>query len=156
MAVIELQTRIKAPIRVCFDAARDIDLHQESTSGTRERAIAGRTSGLCQLGDRITWEAYHFGMRQKLTVEITHLQEPLYFEDSQVKGTFRSMTHKHSFAERDGVTIMSDHFAYETPLWPFGALFDALVLKRYMTRFLETRNAVLRQIAEERAGAVKL
>ena len=153
MAVIKLQTRIKAPIRVCFDAARDIDLHQESTSATRERAIAGRTSGLCQLGDRITWEAYHFGLRQKLTIEITRVDVPFYFEDSQVKGSFRSMTHKHSFEEQEGITVMSDHFAYETPFWPLGAIFDTLILKRYMTRFLEKRNAVLKQVAEGRAGA---
>jgi ligand-binding SRPBCC domain-containing protein len=153
MAVIELRTHINAPIRICFDAARDIDLHQASTSGTRERAIAGRTSGLCEAGDRITWEAYHFGMRQELTVMITRMQAPSYFEDSQMKGTFRSMSHKHSFEEKNGVTIMSDHFAYQTPLWPFGAMFDLLVLKWYMTRFLRSRNAVLKKVGEERTDA---
>lgn len=152
MAVIELRTHIKAPIQICFDVARDVHLHQVSTSRTRERAIAGRTSGLCEAGDRITWEAFHFGLRQQLTVEITKMQVPVSFEDSQVRGAFRSMTHKHSFEERDGVTIMSDHFAYETPFWPFGVLFDALVLKRYMTRFLLERNAVLKKIAEERSA----
>jgi len=153
MAVIELHTRIKAPIGICFDAARDIDLHQASTSDTHERAIAGRTTGLCEAGDHITWEAFHFGMRQQLTVQITKLQVPFYSEDSQVKGSFRSMTHKHSFEERDGETIMSDHFQYSTPFWPLGAIFDALVLKRYMTGFLEKRNAVLKQVSEERASA---
>ncbi|MBK8611921.1 MAG: SRPBCC family protein [Flavobacteriales bacterium] len=153
MAVIELRTHIHAPIAICFDAARDIDLHQASTSDTRERAIAGRTSGVCEAGDRITWEAIHFGMRQQLTVEITAMEAPFHFEDRQVKGRFRSMVHKHSFEETNGVTMMSDHFAYETPFWPLGVLFDTLVLKRYMTRFLEKRNAVLKQIAEERARA---
>lgn len=154
MAVIDLRTEINAPIGVCFDAARDIDLHMVSASKTREKAIAGRTSGLCEAGDRITWEAFHFGLRQQLTVEITKVQVPYYFEDRQVKGSFRSMTHKHSFEVRDRVTVMSDHFAYETPLWPFGALFDALVLKRYMTRFLVERNAVLKRICEERARSL--
>ncbi len=90
-------------------------------------------------------------MRQQLTVEITKVKAPFYFEDGQVKGSFRSMSHKHSFEERDGVTVMSDHFAYETPFWPFGVLFDVLVLKRYMSRFLMERNAVLKKVAEERA-----
>lgn len=153
MALIELRTRIEAPTHICFDAARDIDLHQASTSGTREKAIAGRTSGLCEEGDVITWEAHHFGIRQQLTVRIDRMQVPSYFEDSQVKGAFRSMRHKHTFEEREGATIMHDHFAYTTPLGPLGALFDALVLKRYMTRFLEKRNAVLKQVAEERARA---
>jgi ligand-binding SRPBCC domain-containing protein len=154
MGVIQMETRIRAPLATCFDAARDVDLHQHSTADTGERAIAGRTRGLCEAGDVITWEATHFGMRQRLTVKVTEMRPPVYFEDEQVKGAFRSMVHKHSFEERGGVTIMTDHFTYRTPFWPFGELFDALILRRYMTRFLRKRNEVLKQIAEERTRTV--
>jgi hypothetical protein len=37
--------------------ARDIDFHKFSLKETNERAIAGRTSGLCEQGDTVTWEA---------------------------------------------------------------------------------------------------
>jgi len=62
---------INAPIERCFDLARDIDFHQRSLTDTGERAIGGVTSGLIALGETVTWEATHFGVRQRLTVRIT-------------------------------------------------------------------------------------
>jgi len=47
---IILLTSIKAPIQIVFDCARSIDIHQLSTAKTNEKAIFGRTSGLCELG----------------------------------------------------------------------------------------------------------
>ncbi|UUZ92915.1 hypothetical protein LJK87_48025 [Paenibacillus sp. P25] len=52
MPVIRTELFIRAPIEVCFDLARSIDIHAESTSQTRERAVGGRTSGLIELGSR--------------------------------------------------------------------------------------------------------
>ncbi|MDZ4801296.1 MAG: hypothetical protein SGI92_24330 [Bryobacteraceae bacterium] len=46
MPVIEFSLDIHPPIEACFDAARDIDLHQRSMQHTGERAIAGVTSAL--------------------------------------------------------------------------------------------------------------
>lgn len=71
MPVILLKTLIDAPIEVCFDAARNIDLHVGSTSKTKERAIAGVTNGLIALGEPVTWEAIHFGIKQRLTTRIS-------------------------------------------------------------------------------------
>jgi hypothetical protein len=48
---IELITTIAAPPGPCFDLARSIDLHLESTAGTGEKAVAGRTSGLIEMGE---------------------------------------------------------------------------------------------------------
>jgi hypothetical protein len=45
MPVIVLRTRVAAPPRRCFDLARDVDLHERSTAASRERAVAGVTSG---------------------------------------------------------------------------------------------------------------
>jgi hypothetical protein len=69
MPVIKLETYIQAPIELCFDLFRDIDLHQSTSSKTKERAIAGRTSGLIELGEEVTFEAVHFGIKQKLTTQ---------------------------------------------------------------------------------------
>ncbi|RED52621.1 hypothetical protein [Cohnella lupini] len=67
MPTIQISLFIKAPIQVCFDLSRSIDLHMESISHTNERAVKGRTSGLIELGETVTWEATHFGIRQQLT-----------------------------------------------------------------------------------------
>lgn len=149
MTEICLKTLINAPKQVCFDLARSVSAHLDSLTHTNERVVAGRTSGLFGLNDTVTWEAKHFGIRQQLTVKITKMQPYTFFEDAMVRGAFKSMRHEHHFEEKDGVTIMTDLFVYETPGWIFGRLFDALVLKKYMTRLLTSRNALLKQRAEQ-------
>ncbi|MBD8019076.1 SRPBCC family protein [Kaistella pullorum] len=149
MTEIKLQTEISADIERCFDLARDVDAHKLSTSKTKEIAVAGRTSGLCEKGDKITWEAVHFGIKQRLSVEIVEMQRPIFFEDKMTKGAFKSMNHKHNFKEANGKTIMSDHFQYEVPFGLIGSFFDKLILRNYMIKFLKTRNQVLKSIAEK-------
>jgi ligand-binding SRPBCC domain-containing protein len=99
MTVINLATIFHADINTCFDLARDVDAHKQSAKGTQEKAIASRTSGLCEAGDIITWEAKHFGIRQYLTVKITQMNRPYSFEDVMMKGIFKSMRHIHTFRQ---------------------------------------------------------
>lgn len=148
MTIINLQTKFNADINRCFDLSRDVDIHKLTAKRTNETAIAGRTSGLCQLGDKITWEAKHFGIRQRLTVEITKLNPPYFFEDIMLKGAFKSMRHVHTFESKNGHTIMTDEFYYEVPFGILGKIFDSIVLKSYMTNFLKTRNQILKDILE--------
>ncbi|WP_317038860.1 hypothetical protein [Chryseobacterium sp. Leaf405] len=70
MAILHLNTIINADIQTVFDLARDIDLHQKSTSKTNEKAIAGRVSGLIEEGETVTWKAKHLGLYQTLTTKI--------------------------------------------------------------------------------------
>jgi ligand-binding SRPBCC domain-containing protein len=148
MTIIQLTTEIAGNAAQCFDIARDIDAHKLSTAKTNERAVAGKTTGLCELGDTITWEANHFGIKQNLTVEITNYNRPLFFEDKMLRGAFKSMRHEHHFEEVNGKTLMKDYFEYEVPFGIFGVFFDKVILKRYMTNFLLTRNLVLKSIIE--------
>ena len=69
MPLIELHTEINADIKTCFDLSRNIDFHKESLKHSNEKAIAGKTFGLIELGEWVTWEAVHFGVKQKLTSE---------------------------------------------------------------------------------------
>ncbi len=155
MAIIELSTTIQAPIHICFDVSRDIDVHQQSTSKTNEKAIAGRTTGLCEEGDKITWQAKHLGLNQKLTVEITKMKPPFYFEDKMLKGAFKSMVHKHFFEARETSTLMKDHFHYVVPFGFAGKFFDRLFLEKYMTKFLLERNQFIKQVSELRQSSEK-
>jgi len=150
MTTITLYTEIRAPVQHCFDLAADIDLHQRSMSHTGEKAIAGITSGRCSLGDEVTWEATHFGIRQRLSSRITRFEEPFFFEDRMIKGAFKSMVHEHHFEARDGYTLMTDIFSYEVPYGPVGWLFNQLVLRSYMTRFLRLRNRFIQEAAEKK------
>ena len=55
MSTIIIETRIAAPMELCFDLARDVDAHVKTSSSTGERAVAGKTSGLLELGDIVTF-----------------------------------------------------------------------------------------------------
>ena len=46
MTTINLITTINTSKEIAFDISRDVDVHQKSASPTKERAIAGITSGL--------------------------------------------------------------------------------------------------------------
>lgn len=145
---IILITTINAPIQVVFDCARSIDIHLISTAKTNEKAIAGKTSGLCELGDEVTWRAKHFGFYQELSSKITKFKEPFYFRDSMIKGAFSFIKHDHFFEEVNGRTAMKDVFLYGVPYGIFGKLFDKLILKRYMINLLSSRNAVIKEVCE--------
>ncbi len=148
MPKIELETYINAPIERVFDLARSIDLHKLSTTGTNEEAIGGKTSGLIELGETVTWRAKHFWVYQELTVEVTEFDRPNRFGDTMLKGAFKRMKHMHRF-EKDGLgTKMTDEFEFESPFGWLGRLADSLFLKKYMTRFLVNKNGELKGFAE--------
>lgn len=148
MPVLELTTEIKAPIDVCFNLARSIDLHKLSTSASNEEAIAGVTSGLIGMGEEVTWRATHFGIRQRLTSRITAYEFPHYFRDEMVSGAFKMIKHDHRFKVCNEVTIMMDMFEYESPMGWFGRTFNQLVLNRYLRKLIVQRNNVIKDYAE--------
>ncbi len=148
MTTINLITKINAPKQIVFDLARNIDMHQNSASKSNEKAIAGRTSGLINLNETVTWKGKYFGFYLTHTSKITEMDLYDYFADEMIKGRFKSFKHKHSFIEKNGKTIMIDNLMYETPFGIFGKLFDRLIIKKHMINFLETRNDVLKKLAE--------
>lgn len=131
-----------------FDLARSIDLHQVSTAQTKERAIAGRTSGLIELGETVTWRARHLGVYQNLTIRITKMERPHFFVDEMVKGAFQEFSHQHLFEEVNGLTRMTDIFDYRSPLGWLGNFADWLFLEAYMRHFLAQRNQVIKAFCE--------
>ena len=148
MPVIDITTRIHAPIQRVFDLARNVDVHTVSTAHTRERAIAGVTDGLMTLGQEVTWRARHFGIWQNLTSRITAFEPPSYFRDSLVHGAFRRFDHDHFFSQDGDITLMRDVFDYDSPFGVLGRIVDRLFLKRYMKQLLVGRNAVIKAAAE--------
>lgn len=148
MPRIEIELLVNAPVERVFDLARCIDLHIETMSGSKEKAIAGKTDGLIGNGETVTWQAIHFGINQKLTSKITRFERPHYFQDTMQKGAFKKFTHDHFFEETDGKTLMLDVFDYASPFWIFGKIADALFLEKYMTRIFTERNLLIKDIAE--------
>jgi len=146
---ITIATPMRAPVERCFDAARDLDLHVRSLAHTNERAVAGRTSGLIELGEEVTWRARHFGITQHFTSKITAFDRPRYFQDAMQRGAFRSFVHDHFFTIDDGVTTMTDVLAFCAPFGVLGVIAEKLVLRRYLERLLTARAAVIRAAVEQ-------
>ncbi|MDN4606158.1 SRPBCC family protein [Sporosarcina highlanderae] len=148
MPTIKHEIHINAPIHICFDLARNVDVHTETTAKTKERAIGGVTTGLMEKGDTVTWEAVHFGIKQKLTAKVIEMNKPYNFTDVMVKGAFHSFIHTHEFIESGTGTIMKDTFSYKSPFGILGIIADRLFLEKYMKRFISDRANELKRIAE--------
>ncbi|PWN64063.1 SRPBCC family protein [Chryseobacterium viscerum] len=148
MSRIYLNTVINADIHYVFDLARNIDLHQQSTSKTDEKAIAGRTSGLIEENETVTWRAKHLGVYQTLTTKIVNMEKPVQFIDVMQEGAFKSMRHRHIFKSVNGKTLMTDIFEFESPLGIIGKLFNAIFLNGYLKNFLLERNQLIKTVAE--------
>lgn len=148
MPKIHLQTFIKAKKEIVFDLSRSVDLHLLSTAKTNEKAIAGKTSGLMDLNDTVTWRAKHLGFYQNLTTKITAFEKPNYFADEMVKGAFKSFKHEHFFEDLNNGTLMRDIFDYKSPFAVLGKIVDQLFLETYMKTFLIERNEMIKESAE--------
>lgn len=152
MPFIRYEQYIQAPIDLCFDLARNVEIHTKTTSYTKEKAVRGVTTGLLEAGDTVTWEAVHFGVKQTLTAKVIYMDKPHKFIDSMVKGAFHSFTHTHEFVKEKAGTKMIDTFEYKSPFGPLGVLADKLFLEKYMYHFIQTRANELKRIAEDVAS----
>jgi ligand-binding SRPBCC domain-containing protein len=148
MPTIHLETFIRASPELCFDLSRSVDVHMASTGHTNEQAVAGTTSGMMNLHDEVTWEARHFGVRQRLTSRITAMERPRLFVDEMQRGAFKSWHHTHLFEPLEDGTLMIDTAVYSSPLGLLGHIAERLFLQRYMTRLLQVRNAHIKKAAE--------
>lgn len=115
-----------------------------------ERAVAGKVTGLLSLGDEITWEGRHLGVRQRLTSRVCAFEPPHFFADEMVRGAFATFRHEHRFeALEEGLTRVSDLFTFRSPLGPLGRLADAMFLTRYMRGVLTEHAETLRTVLED-------
>jgi ligand-binding SRPBCC domain-containing protein len=147
VASLRIVTQIGAPVDVCFDLSRSIDLHLESMVASRERAVGGVTSGLIEPGEVVTWQAWHFGVRWRMTSRITAFDRPYRFVDEMVRGPFGLFRHEHQFLEVADGTRMTDVIEVRMALGPLGPVAD-LVVKAYLRRLMKTRNATIKRRAE--------
>lgn len=152
MPTIHLETYIHAPPERCFDLSLSVDAHAQSQAHANERPVAGVMAGEMRLGDTVTWEAVHFGVKQHLTSQITAYERPSRFTDEMVAGVFQELRHTHLFVPQAQGTLMTDVFIFRAPLGVLGQIAETLFLTRYMTTLLQARNRYLKQAAESEAG----
>ena len=151
MGHLKVVTKIAAPAGVCFDAARSVAAHVESARFSNERLVApGKLDGFLEVGDLVCFEGRHFGVMQRFCARITEMDRPTRFTDEMVSGAFKSLRHMHLFEESPGTTTMIDILDWIAPLGPLGRLADWVFLERHMDWFVETKQAALKEMIEER------
>jgi len=141
-------TKVDAPIEIAFNLSRSIEFRAYTQAHRNEVAIEGKTSGLINLAEIVTWRAKHFGISQKLSVEIKKFNRPYTFRDTMIKGAFKRFDHDHIFEQHNGLVKITDIFDYESPFSFFGKIFDFIILKRYMTNFSTQRNEAIKRAIE--------
>lgn len=147
------ETFIYAPAEVVFDLARDVEVHVASFPTSRERPVAGVTSGLLGPGDQVTWRATHFGLRWEMTSRITQFDRPRRLVDEQIGGPFAAFHHEHVFIEHDRGVLMRDHVHFRAPAGPLGWLVERAGLGAYLKRLIRQRGRTIQRCAAgRRAG----
>jgi ligand-binding SRPBCC domain-containing protein len=148
MPFIHLTTFIMAPRERVFDLSRSVSVHKHSMAKHSEQIVDGISTGLMQLNDTVTWKARHLFRERTLKSKVTEMRPPEYFVDEQVQGDFFMMKHEHYFKSIENGTIMIDQLRFEIPYGVFGEAVNKFFLEKYMTRLLQSRNEVIRHVAE--------
>jgi ligand-binding SRPBCC domain-containing protein len=156
MPTIHVTTLIHAPMDRVFDLSRSITLHKRSMLHLQEEAIKGRTNGLIELDETVTWRAKHLGKIRQLTTRITEMRHKDYFCDEMVEGDFTFMKHEHHFKQIENGTVAIDIFEFGTPYGKLGKLLERFYLQRYLTRLLQLRNSFIKEYAESEKWRVIL
>ncbi|WP_298497947.1 SRPBCC family protein [uncultured Algibacter sp.] len=149
MPLVQIETFINADIQTCFDLARNVDFYQKSIKNSREIAIDGKTTGLVEANDFITWEAKHLGFVRHITLKVTEFNNPSLFVDEIVEGDFKAYKHEHIFRKSNNKTIMIDKFYFESNWGVLGKIVDKFFMKKYMINILKIRNKTLKEKAEK-------
>lgn len=78
MPILTNKQFIYAPIEICFDLARNVDIHTKTTASSKEKGVGGVTVGLLEEGDIVTWEATHFCIKQPFNCKNRIIGETSY------------------------------------------------------------------------------
>ncbi len=86
--------------------------------------------------------------------EITQVNEPYHFVDTQVSGPYRLWHHQHHFKEVEGGVEMTDELHYAIPFGILGRLVNALFVAREVNAIFDYRFSVLGTYFTKRKTAV--
>ncbi len=149
MATIRCEVSVQASVERCFDLARSVDLHVDSSTGIGARAMGGRRGGLSGEGDHTVWSARFFGVRFAMTTRIEDFASPARFGDRMTRGLLRKFEHVYRFRPLPGGGCgMSDELTVEAPFGPLGRWMERLYLTRRMDGLVCSRLEHIKRVAE--------
>lgn len=109
------------------------------TGGTRgERIYEGML---------VTYTLYPFMLLPvRWETEITKVEKPFLFEDTQKSGPYESWRHRHEFREIPGGVEMTDRVSYVMPFGAFGDLVNTLIVSRRLDEVFAYRRERIEEI----------
>jgi hypothetical protein len=98
-----------------------------------------------KVGAQIEYAIRVHGLPLRWRSEITEWDPPSHFTDVQLRGPYSQWTHRHSFAEQEGGTLVVDHLRYAVPLsWVPGEwIIERFVVRPELERIFKHRQSVL-------------
>ncbi len=149
MTAIRCEVIVRAPAERCFDLARSVDLHVDSSAGIAARAVGGRRGGLSGEGDETVWSARFFGVRFSMTTRIEDFVFPTRFGDRMTRGLLRRFEHVYRFQPLDdGSCAMSDELVVEASFGLVGRWMERFYLARRMDELVRSRLEHIKRVAE--------
>jgi ligand-binding SRPBCC domain-containing protein len=97
------------------------------------------------LGTRIEYRLRWHGLPLFWRTEISDWNPPLRFVDRQIRGPYRRWVHEHTFAQREGGTLMRDRVDYAVPGWLLEPLVSRLIVTPDVERIFAYRRGVMQE-----------
>lgn len=135
---------VAAPIEDVWDFFTSPGALAEITPPAMRLEVLSRSTDRIEEGTTITYR-----MRPALNVpviwvaEVTRVEAPRLFVDTQVRGPHKYWRHQHIFNDLNGHTEIEDLIHYALPLGPLGAAADYLFLRRMTDSMFDYRRRVL-------------
>lgn len=170
--VVHDQTTVRAPLERLWALSTRVELVQKTLA---MKPVAGLTRGHVQLGSRVFWRGWKFGVPTVHHTLITGMEAPhsaaraqdgalelhaevagqcvAWFQDRQEKGRFAFFQHDHWLRERtetDGsvVTVLEDEVHFHLPLGLAGRLVARWIMHPYIRGLVRRRFASLTELAQ--------
>ena len=145
----QYQVYIDRPPEVVWAFHTDLSNHPRTCPPrNREQVLKGLNEPLHE-GSRLVFRARHAGFWRTLEAEIAEWNPPASFVSRQVRGPFRSWTHRHKFAPFQRGTLMTDQIEYRPPFGLLGLFADRLWLGSYLDRLFAYRQQTAKRLLEE-------
>lgn len=106
-------------------------------------------------GVRFDYSVRPLGIPQRWTTLIESYDPPHSFVDTQLKGPYALWRHRHTFAEENGGTRVSDEIEYALPLEPLG-LVALPHVKRQLEEIFAYRAAAVAALFKPKGGSMKV
>jgi hypothetical protein len=150
MSQIHLTTCIHAPADRVFDLSLSTSVHKAILRFYRNGRLEGATEGVIGLQDKMNFSLRFMGRQRVLISRIESMDRPREITSSLVKGrgSFVSLSHRQYFRPIQNGMLLIDMLEYELVYGSAGRLADKLLVKKFLKKYLESKNRLIKLYAE--------